>query len=135
MAQLGARVNGIHEVTGSIPVWSTILRSPFGRASDGKPSRSESPHQRRMVSSVARSAKEDRSHFVASLVLRSAQRKGGLTFGWQALAGSPSQAKDGGPFARPRVSELRVVATPHEFTTQIRDSPDAPQCRVRVNTG
>ena len=27
MAQLGARVNGIHEVTGSIPVWSTILRS------------------------------------------------------------------------------------------------------------
>ena len=23
MAQLGARVNGIHEVTGSIPVWST----------------------------------------------------------------------------------------------------------------
>ena len=27
VAQLGARVNGIHEVTGSIPVWSTILRS------------------------------------------------------------------------------------------------------------
>lgn len=25
VAQLGARVNGIHEVTGSIPVWSTIL--------------------------------------------------------------------------------------------------------------
>ena len=25
MAQLGARVNGIHEVTGSTPVWSTIL--------------------------------------------------------------------------------------------------------------
>ncbi len=24
VAQLGARVNGIHEVTGSIPVWSTI---------------------------------------------------------------------------------------------------------------
>ena len=23
VAQLGARVNGIHEVTGSIPVWST----------------------------------------------------------------------------------------------------------------
>jgi hypothetical protein len=23
---LGARVNGIHEVTGSIPVWSTISR-------------------------------------------------------------------------------------------------------------
>jgi hypothetical protein len=30
-------MNGIHEVTGSTPVWSTILRSPFGRASDGKP--------------------------------------------------------------------------------------------------
>ena len=28
VAQLGARMNGIHEVTGSIPVWSTILRSP-----------------------------------------------------------------------------------------------------------
>ena len=28
VAQLGARVNGIHEVTGSIPVWSTIR---FGR--------------------------------------------------------------------------------------------------------
>ena len=28
MAQLGARVNGIHEVTGSIPVWSTILSFP-----------------------------------------------------------------------------------------------------------
>jgi hypothetical protein len=27
VAQLGARMNGIHEVTGSIPVWSTILRS------------------------------------------------------------------------------------------------------------
>ena len=25
VAQLGARVNGIHEVTGSIPVWSTNL--------------------------------------------------------------------------------------------------------------
>ena len=25
VAQLGARMNGIHEVTGSIPVWSTIL--------------------------------------------------------------------------------------------------------------
>ena len=24
VAQLGARVNGIHEVTGSTPVWSTI---------------------------------------------------------------------------------------------------------------
>jgi hypothetical protein len=32
-------MNGIHEVTGSIPVWSTILRSPHfaERASDGKP--------------------------------------------------------------------------------------------------
>jgi hypothetical protein len=27
VAQLGARVNGIHEVTGSIPVWSTNLSS------------------------------------------------------------------------------------------------------------
>jgi hypothetical protein len=27
VAQLGARINGIDEVTGSIPVWSTILRS------------------------------------------------------------------------------------------------------------
>ena len=26
VAQLGARMNGIHEVTGSIPVWSTNLR-------------------------------------------------------------------------------------------------------------
>ena len=25
VAQLGARMNGIHEVTGSIPVWSTNL--------------------------------------------------------------------------------------------------------------
>ncbi|SVA65469.1 uncharacterized protein METZ01_LOCUS118323, partial [marine metagenome] len=25
VAQLGARVNGIHEVTGSTPVWSTTL--------------------------------------------------------------------------------------------------------------
>src|SRR5438067_1369019 len=37
VAQLGARMNGIHEVTGSTPVWSTILRSPCGRASDGRP--------------------------------------------------------------------------------------------------
>ena len=43
MAQLGARVNGIHEVTGSIPVWSTSLRSrkagrsvSFGWASPGE---------------------------------------------------------------------------------------------------
>ena len=27
MAQLGARVNGIHEVTGSTPVWSTTFSS------------------------------------------------------------------------------------------------------------
>ena len=27
VAQLGARVNGIHEVTGSNPVWSTTLSS------------------------------------------------------------------------------------------------------------
>jgi len=27
VAQLGARINGIDEVTGSIPVWSTNLRS------------------------------------------------------------------------------------------------------------
>ena len=27
VAQLGARMNGIHEVTGSIPVWSTNLAS------------------------------------------------------------------------------------------------------------
>jgi hypothetical protein len=51
-------MNGIHEVTGSIPVWSTILRSPFGRASDGKPS--ELTATRRM-STVARSAKVDRT--------------------------------------------------------------------------
>ena len=37
VAQLGARLNGIQEVTGSIPVRSTILRSPFGRATDGRP--------------------------------------------------------------------------------------------------
>jgi hypothetical protein len=28
VAQLGARLNGIQEVTGSNPVWSTNLRSP-----------------------------------------------------------------------------------------------------------
>jgi hypothetical protein len=28
VAQLGARMNGIHEVTGSTPVWSTILSFP-----------------------------------------------------------------------------------------------------------
>ena len=31
VAQLGARMNGIHEVTGSIPVWSTNLRSHVRR--------------------------------------------------------------------------------------------------------
>jgi hypothetical protein len=29
VAQLGARMNGIHEVTGSIPVWSTTLSFPI----------------------------------------------------------------------------------------------------------
>ena len=29
VAQLGARVNGIHEVTGSTPVWSTIMQSKW----------------------------------------------------------------------------------------------------------
>ena len=29
VAQLGARVNGIHEVTGSIPVWSTNAPNVF----------------------------------------------------------------------------------------------------------
>ena len=51
VAQLGARMNGIHEVTGSIPVWSTSFASlsqrtqtvishaaaPFGSASGGDP--------------------------------------------------------------------------------------------------
>jgi hypothetical protein len=36
VAQLGARMNGIHEVTGSIPVWSTILRSRM-QAKDAAP--------------------------------------------------------------------------------------------------
>ena len=31
-------MNGIQEVTGSIPVRSTILRSPFGELRPGKPS-------------------------------------------------------------------------------------------------
>lgn len=41
VAQMGARVNGIHEVTGSIPVWSTSFtsfsqRTPtFARDPDG----------------------------------------------------------------------------------------------------
>ena len=34
VAQLGARVNGIHEVTGSTPVWSTIP-TPCPRAFTG----------------------------------------------------------------------------------------------------
>ena len=54
-------MNGIHEVTGSIPVWSTILHSPFGRASDGKPFqaiRTKLFFTRRM-SAIARSAKVD----------------------------------------------------------------------------
>ena len=52
VAQLGARLNGIQEVTGSIPVRSTILRSPFGRASDGKPS--ELTNRRRMSTVAAK---------------------------------------------------------------------------------
>ena len=39
VAQMGARVNGIHEVTGSIPVWSTNLNS--------------SPPTRQMLSLIA----------------------------------------------------------------------------------
>ena len=31
VAQLGARVNGIHEVTGSTPVWSTTLPARIPR--------------------------------------------------------------------------------------------------------
>lgn len=30
VAQLGARINGIDEVTGSIPVWSTKSNPPSG---------------------------------------------------------------------------------------------------------
>ena len=47
VAQLGARVNGIHEVTGSIPVWSTtffrkplqLTATPGVMASDRSPGR------------------------------------------------------------------------------------------------
>ena len=46
-------MNGIHEVTGSIPVWSTILRSRYPRASDSKPS--ELTHRRRMPTIALRS--------------------------------------------------------------------------------
>ena len=34
---MGARVNGIHEVTGSIPVWSTNFRSPASGDSSATP--------------------------------------------------------------------------------------------------
>jgi hypothetical protein len=34
VAQLGARMNGIHEVTGSIPVWSTKLLFTFPTGSN-----------------------------------------------------------------------------------------------------
>ena len=39
VAQLGARMNGIHEVTGSIPVWSTNSKSliPNGRNREPRP--------------------------------------------------------------------------------------------------
>jgi hypothetical protein len=36
-------MNGIHEVTGSIPVWSTILRSPTASFGSVKPSESFFP--------------------------------------------------------------------------------------------
>ena len=50
-------------------IWATILRSPSGRATDGKPSVASSTTQRRMVSSVARSAKEDRTGLLISTPL------------------------------------------------------------------
>jgi hypothetical protein len=58
---LGARLNGIQEVTGSNPVRSTSLRSPFGRASARQASelptregcRAEAPQGRRRTSALA----------------------------------------------------------------------------------
>jgi hypothetical protein len=59
-------MNGIHEVTGSIPVWSTILRSPasVGELRLGEPSeftsptregcRAEAAEPRRQATSFAR---------------------------------------------------------------------------------
>ena len=44
IAQLVERMNGIHEVTGSNPVGSTILRTPYGAATYGKPSINEMDH-------------------------------------------------------------------------------------------
>ena len=44
-------MNGIHEVTGSIPVWSTILRSPFGELRMA--SQRATFHQRRMSTIAA----------------------------------------------------------------------------------
>jgi hypothetical protein len=52
-------VNGIHEVTGSIPVWSTILRSAFGGLRMAGQSVAGPPAPAQDGSSVARSAKED----------------------------------------------------------------------------
>jgi hypothetical protein len=48
-------MNGIHEVTGSIPVWSTNLRSPCDLAGTTVGKRTF----RRRLSTVARSAKVD----------------------------------------------------------------------------
>jgi hypothetical protein len=54
VAQLGARMNGIHEVTGSIPVWSTTLRSPEpARATGGRPPFANSAEGRRHDDSSA----------------------------------------------------------------------------------
>ena len=39
VAQLGARMNGIHEVTGSIPVWSTISKSLIQKTESADPLR------------------------------------------------------------------------------------------------
>ena len=92
VAQLGARLNGIQEVTGSIPVRSTILRSPFGRATAGKPAHpsgelrlvsqrilrasygwqaSERPFHQRRMSTIAASARPRRwtskpEHFITT---------------------------------------------------------------------
>jgi hypothetical protein len=115
VAQLGARLNGIQEVTGSIPVRSTILRTPY-RASYGWQAR---PHDHRSgFSPILRTvipAKDGVHRSGASVsskprrwtvqIIQSADLAFHVSFGWQATlaftGGSPhqralSRAKDGG---------------------------------------
>ncbi len=131
VAQLGARLNGIQEVTGSIPVRSTTLRSPAFMSElrvASHPSHSiagEGHPSSRARSQTGEGCPPER-------LSASSGRDGGLhlalraSYGWQAILRTRSQAK---------VNHPRELVHRHAKVVHHSGSAPAPAATVTLQAG